>query len=78
MCYLPPPLASRNVEGHLAVGSQSGVIAIYNLAFPLNEPEILYGHSSNVCALHASTDGRRIVSGSWDGNARVWNLVIPE
>lgn len=26
----------------------------------------------NVCCLHASADGKRIVSGSWDCTARVW------
>lgn len=26
----------------------------------------LIGHEANVCALHVSVDGKRIVSGSWD------------
>lgn len=34
--------------------------------------QTLYGHSNNVCCLHAA--GERLVSGSWDGTARVWNM----
>ncbi|MBE7180041.1 MAG: hypothetical protein INR71_02340, partial [Terriglobus roseus] len=33
---------------------------------------LLLGHSGNVCALDVSEDGTIIVSGSWDGEARVW------
>lgn len=27
----------------------------------------------NVCCLHPSQDGRRLISGSWDCTARIWN-----
>ncbi|KIK45777.1 hypothetical protein CY34DRAFT_496524 [Suillus luteus UH-Slu-Lm8-n1] len=32
------------------------------------------GHSNVVCALCWSADGDRVVSGSWDGTARVWDV----
>ncbi|GAA5888116.1 hypothetical protein JCM6882_000286 [Rhodosporidiobolus microsporus] len=32
----------------------------------------LIGHEGNVCALHVSADGGRVVSGSWDKTAKVW------
>ena len=39
-----------------------------------NADALLLGHASNVCALDVSTDGRFIVSGSWDTDARVWQV----
>lgn len=78
VCYLPSSLASPSAtsKGSLIVGSQSGVIALYNLDFPTRDPEILLGHRMNVCALHATGD--RIVSGSWDGTGRVWTRLLKE
>lgn len=35
---------------------------------------LLLGHSHNVCALDSSHDGSLVVSGSWDGSARVWTV----
>lgn len=35
---------------------------------------LLVGHGSNVCALDASQDGNLIISGSWDTEARVWQV----
>jgi WD40 repeat protein len=32
------------------------------------------GHTDLVCALCWSADGERVVSGSWDGTARVWDV----
>ncbi|KAG1802549.1 WD40-repeat-containing domain protein [Suillus subaureus] len=32
------------------------------------------GHTYVVCALCWSADGERVVSGSWDGTARIWNV----
>jgi WD40 repeat protein len=36
------------------------------------------GHTDLVCALCWSADGERVVSGSWDGTARVWDVNTGE
>ncbi|GAA5877374.1 hypothetical protein JCM3774_003577 [Rhodotorula dairenensis] len=42
-------------------------------ALPAPTPShTLIGHEGNVCALHVSSNGDRIVSGSWDKTAKVW------
>ncbi|KAF2634525.1 phospholipase A-2-activating protein [Massarina eburnea CBS 473.64] len=35
---------------------------------------LLIGHGANVCVLDASPDGKLIISGSWDQDARVWEV----
>ena len=35
---------------------------------------LLIGHGNNVCALDVSEDGKYIVSGSWDMEARLWQV----
>ncbi|KAI9844062.1 MAG: hypothetical protein M1838_002334 [Thelocarpon superellum] len=35
---------------------------------------LLLGHTNNVCSLDVDPKGRWIVSGSWDGDARVWKV----
>ena len=37
------------------------------------EPKVLNGHSHLVCSVTCSTDGTRIVSGSWDMSVLVWD-----
>ncbi|ORY55320.1 WD40-repeat-containing domain protein [Leucosporidium creatinivorum] len=71
-------------QQYLATGGQDTIIQIYPLdpsrdSDPSPEPlaesspaHTLLGHMHNVCCLHTSSDGRRIVSGSWDCTARVW------
>lgn len=44
---------------------------------PSKKPEdsaeaLLLGHSSNICALNVDEEGKFIVSGSWDNDARIW------
>lgn len=56
-----------------------GQDAIIELRQPGKSPQdnadaLLLGHSGNICALDVSEDGRTIVSGSWDTEARVWKI----
>src|SRR5262249_21586060 len=37
------------------------------------EPVTLSGHTSPILCVDVSADGRRVVTGSWDWKARVWN-----
>ncbi|KAL3956861.1 hypothetical protein ACCO45_009707 [Purpureocillium lilacinum] len=39
-----------------------------------NAERLLIGHAHNVCTLDVSPSGAYLVSGGWDGQARVWNL----
>jgi phospholipase A-2-activating protein len=39
-----------------------------------NADALLLGHAGNVCTLDVSEDGGMIVSGSWDTEARVWQV----
>ncbi|KAH8896800.1 PFU-domain-containing protein [Thozetella sp. PMI_491] len=39
-----------------------------------NAERLLIGHAHNICALDVSPKSTWIVSGSWDGHARVWNV----
>merc|ERR1712000_21376 len=39
-----------------------------------NAERLLVGHANNVCTLDVSPGGTFVVSGGWDGQARVWNL----
>lgn len=39
-----------------------------------NAERLLIGHSHNVCTLDVSPSGTFVISGGWDGQARVWNL----
>jgi phospholipase A-2-activating protein len=39
-----------------------------------NAERLLIGHSHNVCTIDVSPQGKFVVSGGWDGQARVWNL----
>lgn len=39
-----------------------------------NAEALLLGHGGNVCALDVSEDGEWILSGSWDAEARLWQV----
>jgi phospholipase A-2-activating protein len=61
-------------EGLVISGGKDTVIEVRQ---PTKGPEdnaeaLLLGHGNNICALDVSLDGKYIVSGSWDSEARVW------
>ena len=39
-----------------------------------NAERLLLGHAHNVCALDVCVEGKFIISGSWDGTARLWRI----
>lgn len=57
-------------------GGKDTVIEVKSpqLAASDNAERLLIGHANNVCTLDVSPNGSYIVSGGWDGQARVWNL----
>lgn len=62
----------------IAVGEKSGVILVVDLnveAAQLTPAGVLVAHQSNVCAL--SSKGSRLISGSWDNKAVVWDDGAP-
>jgi WD40 repeat protein len=63
-------------DGHtIAVGSQSGTIYILD-ALTGKTITTLQGHSYLVFDLAFSPDNRLLISSSWDGTARLWDLAL--
>ncbi|KAL8834260.1 MAG: hypothetical protein Q9176_007586 [Flavoplaca citrina] len=63
-------------DGLIISGGKDTIIQVRE---PGREPDkdaeaLLLGHAHNVCALDVSQDGTYVVSGSWDGSARVWKV----
>lgn len=72
--YLPS--SKSYPEGLIISGGKDTIIEVRQPGKPPEEnaEALLLGHSHNVCTLDASTDGDFVVSGSWDGSARVWTI----
>lgn len=77
-------LTIASLADFLATGGQDSTIQVYEFAPPTSPAPnaespapftTLLGHMSNVCCLHASRDGTRLLSGSWDLTARVWDTA---
>ncbi|KDE08026.1 hypothetical protein, variant [Microbotryum lychnidis-dioicae p1A1 Lamole] len=64
--------------GLLCTGGQDSLIQVVSLTAPDAPPRTLLGHGHNVCCLHASADGKRLASGSWDCTARIWDVESGE
>ncbi|SCZ97666.1 BZ3500_MvSof-1268-A1-R1_Chr4-3g07351 [Microbotryum saponariae] len=52
----------RSETGLLCTGGQDSLIQVVSLSTPDAPPRTLLGHGHNVCCLHASADGKRLVS----------------
>ncbi|XP_037950016.1 phospholipase A-2-activating protein-like [Teleopsis dalmanni] len=60
-------------EDWICSGSNDGTVCIYKT--DSNVPIlILKGHQSNVCAISSGLESRSLITGSWDGTARVWKI----
>src|SRR5437773_844922 len=74
LAYIPP--TTEFPEGLIISGGKDTIIEVRQ---PSRAPEdnaeaLLLGHSNNVCALDVDPSGKLIVSGGWDGQARVWGV----
>ncbi|ORY18153.1 polyubiquitin binding protein-like protein [Clohesyomyces aquaticus] len=72
--FVPP--TSEHPDGLIVSGGKDTIIDVRspNKVPDDNADALLLGHASNVCALDASADGKFIVSGSWDTDARLWTV----
>ena len=74
IAFVPP--SSNFPNGFIISGGKDTVIEVRELGKSPDEhaERLLMGHAHNVCTLDVSPDGTWIVSGSWDGSARVWGV----
>ncbi|CAF9914927.1 MAG: hypothetical protein ALECFALPRED_009854 [Alectoria fallacina] len=72
--YLPP--SSEYPDGLVISGGKDTIIEVRQPGKPPedNAEALLLGHSHNVCALDVCASGGFVVSGSWDGSARLWRI----
>lgn len=74
LAFVPP--SSEYPDGLIVSGGQDTIIEVKQ---PAKTPQdnadaLLLGHTRNVCALDVSEDGKFIISGSWDNDARLWQV----
>ena len=74
LAYFPP--TSEFPEGLIFSGGQDSIIEARQPSRVAsdNADAMLLGHGHNVCAIDVSPEGGWVVSGSWDGTARVWKI----
>lgn len=71
--FLPP--SKDRPDGLVISGGKDTIIEVKSPSATStdNAERLLIGHAHNVCTLDVAPDGTYIVSGGWDGQARVWN-----
>ncbi|VZH92285.1 unnamed protein product [Fusarium fujikuroi] len=71
--FFPP--SSEHPDGYVVSGGKDTIIEVKSpkASSSDNAERLLIGHSHNVCTLDVSPDGKYLVSGGWDGQARVWS-----
>ncbi|KAJ6286557.1 WD40-repeat-containing domain protein [Bipolaris maydis] len=74
LAIVPP--SSSFPDGLVVSGGKDQIIDVRSPAKTLDSDAdaLLIGHGNNVCALDVSKDGRYIVSGGWDMEARLWEV----
>ncbi|EUC48291.1 hypothetical protein COCMIDRAFT_2741 [Bipolaris oryzae ATCC 44560] len=74
LAIVPP--SSSFPDGLVVSGGKDQIIDVRSSTKTLDSDAdaLLIGHGNNVCALDVSEDGRYIVSGSWDMEARLWQV----
>jgi len=74
LAVVPPSAAYP--AGLLVSGGKDQIIDVRQPSKSLGDDAdaLLIGHGNNVCALDVSRDGRYLVSGGWDYEARLWEV----
>jgi phospholipase A-2-activating protein len=74
LAVVPP--SSKYPDGLIVSGGKDQIVQVRQPSQALgdNAEALLLGHGNNVCALDVSPDGSLIISGSWDFDARVWQV----
>ncbi|GAP86692.1 putative ubiquitin homeostasis protein lub1 [Rosellinia necatrix] len=74
LACLPPSAASP--KGLVVSGGTDSIIDVrpINASPSDNAERLLIGHAQNICTLAVVPGSKLIVSGSWDGTARVWSV----
>ncbi|KAK5999240.1 Ubiquitin homeostasis protein lub1 [Cladobotryum mycophilum] len=74
LTFLPP--SQDHQDGFVISGGKDTMIEVKSprSASADQAERLLIGHAHNVCTLDVSPEGTYLVSGGWDGQARVWNL----
>ncbi|KAG5927490.1 hypothetical protein E4U42_002167 [Claviceps africana] len=70
------PASAEYPNGLVISGGKDTIIEVKspNAASTDHAERLLIGHAHNVCTLDVASDGSYLISGGWDGQARVWNL----
>lgn len=74
LAFSPP--TESHPDGLVISGGKDTIIEVKSprLSSDDSADRLLVGHAHNVCTLDVSPKGSFLVSGGWDGQARVWNL----
>ncbi|KAL6690634.1 PFU domain-containing protein [Trichoderma pleuroticola] len=74
VAFFPP--SHDHQSGLVVSGGKDTIIEVKSPSLSATDhaERLLIGHAHNVCTLDVSPQGTYLVSGGWDGQARVWNL----
>ncbi|RGP78601.1 hypothetical protein FLONG3_3283 [Fusarium longipes] len=73
LSFFPP--SKEHPDGYVVSGGKDTIIEVKspNATSSDNAERLLIGHSNNVCTIDVAPSGKYLVSGGWDGQARVWS-----
>ncbi|CAK7200881.1 WD repeat protein Lub1 [Sporothrix eucalyptigena] len=81
LAFLPPSEARPQYpKGLVLAGSHGHTVEVKSPGSNITDARValLSGHTSNVSALSVSPNGEFVVSGDWDGRAKLWNTATWE
>ncbi|KAM0244805.1 hypothetical protein ACHAP5_005928 [Fusarium lateritium] len=73
LSFFPP--SNDHPDGYVVSGGKDTIIEVKSpkATSSDNAERLLVGHAHNVCTIDVSPNGTYLVSGGWDGQARVWS-----